>query len=379
MEIAQHYRNSYRKLWFESVVEVNGEIWFSASNLNGIFRADRESGESQFVINFPHYPNDALRLYSACVLIKGKIVFAPCSAKDIAVYDIQKNEIKTIELEQKIVDQCKSSLFLAAFEYKGFAYLIGAAYPAILKVDIMNFEIRNITTPFEQYRHIESNYDKTFGSSFVIKNDMLYLPILYRNNVLCMDLNTYKCNFLEVLPQKSRAWDLCIVNDTLLIWGTDFKLSLFNLNTEKIKVFDIENDTKYEQSGAFLIPYKNKVMIFRARSKNVIVFDIDTGKVIGELQNINYFSKGFNKDYTYLLGDAIIMSRCFWSNEYWLLNGTVNEYYAIKENGEIKKRCFIANMSWNMFNYLNSGKEILLEYHHKTVIDFIMYVLERDI
>lgn len=356
MKRLEEYEKAYRKLWFDSAVETNDSLWFAANNLNGIFKADKKTGKSQFIINFPQYPNDAVRLYTACTLVKRKIVFAPCNAKEIAIYDIDKEELKTISLDKRVVERCKSALFLAAFEYEGFAYLIGMSYPGILKIDVVTYESYVIGKPFERY-HFKGKYDYKahFRHSFVVMDDILYLPAICENGLVCMDMKNFKCEFLEVLPKNSRAWDVCMINNHILTWGIDFKLSNYDLETKKIKITDVENDGKYLEEGAYLVPNGSKLWVFRLDSKSVINYNIETGKIIDELKDINSFPAGMNQSYARFLSDVVVLSRCYWDNQFWIFNSIINEFVRINDFGEVERKCFWADYEWNIFEYIKSG------------------------
>lgn len=383
MKRLTEYENAYRKLWFDSVVEVDDSLWFAANNLNGIFRADKETGKSQFVTNFPQYPNYAVRLYIACTLVKRKIVFAPCNAKEIAIYDIDRKEIKTISLDKQIVKHCKSALFFAAFEYEGFAYLIGMSYPGILKIDVTTYESYIIEGPFERY-YFKGKYDYKahFRHSFAVKDNILYLPAICENGLICMDMKSCKCDFLEILPKGSRAWDVCVINNRLLTWGMNFKISNYDLKTKKIKITDVENDGKYLEEGAYLVPNGTKLWIFRLDSKGVISYDIETGEIIGEIKDINSFSPGMNQSYARYLSDVVILSKGYWDNKFWVFNSIINEFVRVDSVGKIEKKCFWADHKWNIFEYLERGTQnenvIATEFANTDLLTFMALIKNKN-
>ncbi len=361
MKRLEEYENAYRKLWFDFAVEVDDSLWFAANNLNGIFKANKETGESQFITKFPQYPNYAVRLYVACTLVKRKIVFAPCNAKEVAIYDLDKKELNMIPLDKRDIEHCKSALFFAAFEYEGFAYLIGMCYPGILKIDVSTYELNVIREPFERY-YVKGEYDykSHFRHSFVVRDNFLYLPSICENGLVCMDMTNHKCEFLEVFPQNSKAWDVCIIDNQVLTWGADFKLSNYNLETKEIKVTDVENDGKYLEEGAYLVPNNTKLWIFRLDSKGVISYDIKTGEIIEKFKDINSFSAGMNQSYSRYLSDVVSLSRCYWDNKYWIFNSIINEFVRIDDFGKIERKCFWADYKWNIFEYMQSKNQNLI-------------------
>lgn len=384
MKRLEDYENAYRKLWFDSAVEADGSLWFAANNLNGIFKADKETGKSQFITNFSQYPNFAVRLYGACTFVKRKIVFAPCNAKEVAIYDIDKKELITIPLEKRIVKHCKSALFFAAFEYEGFAYLIGMSYPGILKIDVTTYESIVIGEPYERY-YVKGkyNYKGYFRHSFAVKDNILYLPAICENGLVCMDMKSRKCEFLEVLPEHSRAWDICVTNNHILTWGVDFKISNYDLTTKKIKITDVENDGKYLEEGAYLIPNSTKLWVFRLDSKGVISYDVETGEIIDEIKDINNFSPGMNQSYARYLSDVIILSRCYWDNKFWLFNSIINEFVWIDDHGKLDRMCFWADPEWNIFEYMKGGTQnenmIIMESANIDLLNFMLLIKNKNL
>lgn len=383
MKRLEEYENVYRKLWFDSAVEADGSLWFVANNLNGIFRANKETGESQFLTNFSQYPNQAVRLYIACTLVDRKIVFAPCNAKEIAVYDIDKEELVTIPLDKRTVQKCKSALFFAAFEYEGFAYLVGMSYPGIVRVDMTSHQLYEIREPFERYyRKGKYDYKPHFRHSFVIRDNILYLPAICENGLVCMDMKTCNCEFLEVLPKGSKAWDVCVVNGHILTWGMDFRISNYHPGTKKLKVTDVENDGKYSEEGAYLVPNGNKLWVFRLDSRGVLSYDIEAGEIIDELKDVNSFSAGMNKSYARFLSDVVVLSRCYWNDKFWVFNSIINEFVRIDDFGKIERKCFRADSKWNIFEYMSSRRNengITTEAADMDLIDFMALIKNRKL
>ena len=358
MKRLEEYENAYRKLWFDSAVEADDSLWFAANNLNGIFKADKETGESKFITNFPQYPNSAVRLYIACTLVKRKIVFAPCNAREIAVYDIDKKELNTISLDKRTVEHCKSALFFAAFKYERFAYLIGMSYPGILKIDVETYEVYVIRGPFERY-YIKGKYDYEahFRHSVTLRDNILYLPAICENGLVCMNMENCDYEFLEILPKDSKAWDVCIINNRILTWSMDFRISNYDLETKKIKVTDVENDGKYSEEGAYLVPNGSKLWVFRLDSRGVLSYDIETGEIIEEIKDINSFPAGMNQSYSRYLSDVISLSRCYWDRKYWIFNSMINEFIRINDFGKIERKCFWADREWNIFEYTQENNQ----------------------
>ena len=384
MKRLEEYENAYRKLWFDSAVEADDSLWFAANNLNGIFKADKKTGRAQFLINFPKYPNDAARLYIACTLVKRKIVFAPCNAKEIAIYDIDKKELKTIPLDKQIMKHCKTALFFAAFEYGGFAYLIGMCYPGILRIDVTTYETYMIREPFERY-YLKGNYDYKahFRHSFAVRDNILYLPAICENGLICMDMETCKCEFLEVLPEDSRAWDVHVINNHIVTWGMDFKISNYDLKTKKISVTHVENEGKYLEEGSYLVPNGNKLWVFRLDSKGVINYDIETGKIIDEIKNINSFSAGMNQSYARFLSDVVVLSRCYWDGTLWVFNSILNEFVRINDYGKIERKCFWAAREWDIFEYMQSRNQsenmISMESANDNLLNYMALIKNKNL
>ena len=382
MEKLRYYDNAYRRLWFESSVEVDEDIWFAASNVNGIFRADKKTGEAQFITNFPEYSANAIRLYAACVLVQKKIVFAPCNAREVVIFSLETRKIKIINLKKELLKCREGGLFFSAFEYKGFAWIIGMTYPAILKIDVNTYEVCTITEPFKRYtRNGIYECKMYFRHGFEIYDDKLYLPALCENGLVCMDLSTYKCELIEVLPDNSKAWDLCIAGEYLFTWGINYKLSRFHLKTGENRIFDIENDTENNQSGAFLIPGEKEVLVFPLLSKKVFVFRIEKGNIVKESRYTESLLKEFHVDYSYNCGNALILSKVHWNQKYWLFTSISNEYILVDQEGNIDRICFFAKREWDMASYLTFGgmkeNKIIIEKNDRDLINLMLSVLAQ--
>lgn len=92
-----------------AAVQIDNQIWFSAWNINGLFKLDIISKDIEFVHRFQNLAANAKCAHRGNVIYdKGEMFFFPFFSKKIVIYNI----FTKVELEIDIPD-CKSEIFAA--------------------------------------------------------------------------------------------------------------------------------------------------------------------------------------------------------------------------------------------------------------------------
>ena len=142
------YADNFR-LTCDEYVKIDDNIWFSAQGHNGLYCMDCNNKEARLVSEFPGENAMGYRLYKSITRAGDKLFFAPCNASSVAVYDISKQEMKMIAVEERQSPRKtvfgKGFKFWTAVAYYPWIYFMGHGYPAILRINADTLETKYIT------------------------------------------------------------------------------------------------------------------------------------------------------------------------------------------------------------------------------------------
>lgn len=305
------------KIDFEDFEIVDNELWFSARDFNGIFRVDLINGEIKYVGILPNELYYKSRLCVKLIRIHEKIIFIPTNANNIWIYN--RNSKEWSELPIKPITNAKDNhKFFQIVKYKEFIYLIGANYPAIIKLDTKTNEIKYIDDMFTKLKNKKEEVsDVFFYISIVQKEEYLYLASCVSNEIFKFNMETYDYEVYEVGDSNNRysgiAWDgnnfwlSPRVNNVVIKWdgnetyeefilGDEFNRNIFNFhgiiydgtnlimpglekdatiyinpnNSDKIKI----ERKKYN----FMKILDNSMLVFQDSDSRLVIVDLMTKK-----------------------------------------------------------------------------------------------------
>lgn len=87
-------------------VFLDGSLWFSAREFNGLCRCDVKRNIVNCVDCFPGEDASLKNSHRRCFLVEKQIFFLPCSAKQIHIFDVQKGKFTVKPFCESVTDAC---------------------------------------------------------------------------------------------------------------------------------------------------------------------------------------------------------------------------------------------------------------------------------
>ena len=266
-------------LEFEAVARINNEYALGSSSIfNGLFRINMNTGECSCLRMFPTEKIFARRLHTKAFLYENKILFIPCSADYISVYDMEKDNISVIELKevnfQKYPWYLKNNKFNDGILYKDSLFLIGSTYPAIVKLDLKT----NILEYYTQW--IKREF--AFRKSPAIVGDRFYIPSIKGNEVLCFDMKTCKAEMHNIGDNNYGSWGICKIQDDL--WLSPQKpgaIIRWNISNGNIKEY-MSYPERYDGgkiAHTKIYQVQGKVGLLPGHANMALLVDTKTGQI----------------------------------------------------------------------------------------------------
>lgn len=182
----------------EDCVRVEDFIYFIAQNFNIICKIDIHTGKIDIVGSLPNENLLARRLGAKTIHYGDRLVFLPMNSKKIWCLDIKNNSWQGYGI--KDIDGFVGSYsMLDAVLYKDKVFIISCHYPAIVVMDMLKEDLEYIYGPYTDRRNAFNEInDGYFRAGYVQKGNKLYIASCLKNEVLCLDMETYDYEYLNV-------------------------------------------------------------------------------------------------------------------------------------------------------------------------------------
>jgi len=234
-----------RKIWFYDYVQIGEEIWFSAGNFNGLFKADIKTGKARLIGRFPNEERFGWHLYSSVKQYKDRLIFTPCFANEIAVYDMTAKEFTKYKLKEIQTEHDINFKFFNAVMFENFVYFIAWHYPAIVRFDAETGEIEYITDCFKDDFFLEKRAG-IFTTMGFARGSIQYLPSRQHNALFKLDMENCRGEFITAGSSEYKHVSMCSNGDE--VWLISLKnnekiLSKLNLYTNEFTEYSIPQIT----------------------------------------------------------------------------------------------------------------------------------------
>lgn len=200
----------------EDCVRVGDYLYFIAADINVVFKLCIYTGETEIVSHIPGEAMNAKRLGSKIIHHGDELIFAPITAKNIWIYNLETEKWDSIERREFInwTSWTKLGSMLQGVYYNEKLYFIGSVYPAIIELSLQTRDINYITEPYERYlKDAEKLQDAFFRTDYVKKDNVIYLASCLKNEVMKFNLDTYDVEYFAVGGADNRYSGITFCNN----------------------------------------------------------------------------------------------------------------------------------------------------------------------
>ncbi len=265
----------------QQACEDQSNIWFPSNESNQICRLDKKAGVIYKEYSLPKANNDIAMAYGGICKWNDYLIVAPWQGKTaISVYHVKEKISHDIWLwdAKKLGNRPK---FCMCFPYKNYVYLVGQAYPAIVRLNMTSLEPEYITNWVSDVdNHWEESQKAYFKCGEIIGSTAI-LPFAEISAVLKLDLETGETHTMAV-PSSAKGFSglTCIKERVCLPDRHDNKVILWEPDTNIVSEIQIKEEKK-NQDFLFTkaVAVQDRVLLIPLAAKHVYWVFIETGKV----------------------------------------------------------------------------------------------------
>lgn len=274
---------SIRYIASDAAVIIDGVMWISNRNYNGLYCWKIEEKSATFMGEFPLENRNEWRLHSSAVYCDKKIFFLPDRSRYIHVYDTEQKAFDTIDL------YCQER-FLTRFAFlfgKQIVFALGRPKACICMMDTTDYSI--------QY-YYNQNEKCDFSEDYIVRNNSVWF-LSEGSNII----NEFSLTRNEYIPHEiddERLYTIASEDDDLVIgtlngairWNSDKGiLKKYDGFPDLYKFVSLVDDEIVEQDVcdvtmngenpfSLSIANKNDVLLFPRRTNAIL--KVDRNKIL---------------------------------------------------------------------------------------------------
>lgn len=221
---------------FNNLYDDGEFLWLTTTNVNGLFKMDKITYETQYMGSFPGESSSG-RLYYSTVCCEGKLYFTPLAANDICIFDMESGEFEKVKLRDDFsglinTKYRKDMKFSFSAVYRDYIFFFPFSYPAIVRYSTKTGKIDYIEDCIKDFDEKAVLKDAYFFRKGVTLNSTVYLFCSITKSIVSFDMESCKLRhteqFVEVGSYTKMCYDgesIWLVNniepDVIIKWNID--------------------------------------------------------------------------------------------------------------------------------------------------------------
>ncbi|MGN0653404.1 MAG: hypothetical protein ACI4KD_00615 [Oscillospiraceae bacterium] len=269
--------NEKIKLLIKDCAKYNNEYYFIAEKFNLVFSLNVDDGKITLIDCDEDLSAVAKNTFGAIAIKDDKMYITHNRKCSVLVYDFLDKTHNELKLNSYALKNADANAIMSIAEYKDELIFIGCHYPALIRYNTINQNIRYIEKPYSVVDDKDIAY---FRTHHVIISDALYLASLFNNSVLKYNLEEDCFEWIDVGNKNNRYSG--IAYDGTNFWlspRTSSPIVRWNGNTD-IEEFELPAMLKGNSNYFFGVFYDNDSMIFpNAVKLPTIIIDKKTNNI----------------------------------------------------------------------------------------------------
>lgn len=265
---------SYAKLSFDGLIDIQNKRYFSSNCFNGLIEVDNQTNTTRIVKRFPQENIFMYLMHHKIVRSGNELIFTPDLARTIHVMNLSSMEINCINFAKNFnyESRCIDSYI---WDGKLWLFFSNRKTP-ITSMDLSTYRIEHypqLTKPLEEITKDE--YDAVFWSPLYKEQGQIYGVLYSSQYIIHIDLVHMNTEYFLVTPTENKLADIAVNGNTAYLTAFNSReVILYSLTDGSIEkcmpVFPpdptegagyLYSNIILEQGNLLLIPnYGNRIL-----------------------------------------------------------------------------------------------------------------------
>lgn len=211
---------------------VEGTMYVSACNYNGLYTIDLNSGKLEFAGKFPQQGNFDIQLFNIRKYGR-KLIFVPEYAQEAAVYDIDWKQIEEIPMKELLNTEPSTISTSVIVDHK--LYMFPAKAKSIIVYDLQKKEMTDVLDLADKYTDFFKQGYITLGASDsnYVYADRIYVTCWQHPALVSLDINNKNIAFYPIAECKEGFCALCGRGETVYALNRNGRLVKWDVASQK--------------------------------------------------------------------------------------------------------------------------------------------------
>ncbi|MBE5969047.1 MAG: hypothetical protein E7242_02325 [Lachnospiraceae bacterium] len=354
-------------------VEVNGKIYFSAFNRNGLFKIDILNGKMKFVTSFIDEKPFKTYIHRTCVVYNNNIFFIPYNSCNMHVFNYVTGEQRVVRLLEDNQEQWKG--LYETVQINNYLYLFSENLAPYLVLNMDDYTVVSCDLFYEWLsKHVPIESDKGIFRIAQVA-DRVYFAIRGASEVLSWDL----------IKEIGEAYDLKLKN----IFGVENainglaitlknKYDIFFWNFENVeRIYSLDENCKTMRPFIRNICFDDCMLVIPAYKTFFLIVDKNH-----EITKLNYLERvdyneslEFGKNGFVLMDDKLAL---FAIEKSVVLEIDFNELCINVQTIELQTSMEYSYWKMKSIEMVNGLEKGIIESDGLNLTDFICYQRLKD-
>ena len=286
--------NKYSKILFLDITSHGDKAWFCNSYFSALFEVDLDSLEFTLLSWLPEEKEMTFQSYTAIAYYEGILVIAPRNEHRILIYDLGKNKIeREIPIDISIMGDESNvfNLFSRIAIIGNFAYILPGRYPAIIKLDLVDYSISLIDAWYKSNKDAVVDEGRTIFSAAGTMNDDILLPFWQVGKMMIFHTKEENWDIVQVPQYEKFIFDIAIHKNEAYV-SSSLKNTICKIvNNEANEWLDLSH---YDGCGTGILRTciaGDEMMVFSNQVKSILAINLKTQEVIESIACKNEVSE----------------------------------------------------------------------------------------
>lgn len=214
---------------------IDEEIFFMATNYNGLFSIDIKTGDVSLIGKLEEEVIDTPNLISNMEESNKKIIISPCTAKNAYIFDREDETIKIWDVK-KLKNQSFNIYKARGKEIEKNDLFVIPTYGTIFgKIKNGLFGLENTIDIMKEYQKwAKEKYIVCSDSGIYVYNEYLYFATMEHNLLVKINIANYNIQFINIDNKEKGFYKILGIGKYLFLLNSNNEIIIYDLEIENI-------------------------------------------------------------------------------------------------------------------------------------------------
>lgn len=226
----------YKTLGIVAGICVDNEWWCISRKIDGLYKLDIHTGNISHICELPEKNQIDKQAYTDIISYKNKLIFIPAFAKNVAIYDIEKEKLDMIEIFDYLRG-CEGIGIGGGVVYKDWLVLYPCLADVFIRINLNTNEIK-VSKSVREMVGIDLEIFSYHKRHFQ-ENNELYIPMAGYDAVFTVDIENFEFSIINIPNGESGFSGIIKIENEL--WLSPVKeaaIVKYNIENSEIKRYN---------------------------------------------------------------------------------------------------------------------------------------------